>query len=170
MTEDTRMILKELSKVNECLNRMDDRFDGVDRRLDKVDRRLDKVDDRLDKVDERLDKMDDRFDRMDERLDKMDERFDRMDDRFDRMDDRFDKMDQRVDNLEKTTKGELRAIKMYLENEIEPKISIVAEGHIDLMRKFQKIQVCNEEWEMMKMRVLALERGVREIKAKMDVA
>ena len=149
MTEDTRMILKELSKVNECLNRMDDRFDGVDRRLDKVD--------------ERLDKMDDRFDRMDERLDKMDER-------FDRMDDRFDKMDQRVDNLEKTTKGELRAIKMYLENEIEPKISIVAEGHIDLMRKFRKIQVCKEEWEMMKMRVLALERGVREIKAKMDVA
>jgi chromosome segregation ATPase len=149
MTEDTRMILKELSKVNERLNRMNDRFDGVDRRLDKVD--------------DRLDKMDDRFDRMDERLDKMDER-------FDRMDDRFDKMDQRVDNLEKTTKGELRAIKMYLENEIEPKISIVAEGHIDLMRKFQKIQVCNEEWEMMKMRVLALERGVREIKAKMDVA
>ena len=156
MTEDTRMILKELSKVNDRLNRMDDRFDGVDRRLDKVD--------------DRLDKMDDRFDRMDERLDKMDERFDRMYDRFDRMDDRFDKMDQRVDNLEKTTKGELRAIKMYLENEIEPKISIVAEGHIDLMRKFQKIQVCNEEWEMMKMRVLALERGVREIKAKMDVA
>ena len=142
MTEDTRMILKELSKVNERLNRMDDRFDGVDRRLDKVD----------------------------DRLDKMDERFDRMDDRFDRMDDRFDKMDQRVDNLEKTTKGELRAIKMYLENEIEPKISIVAEGHIDLMRKFPKIQVCKEEWEMMKMRVLALERGVREIKAKMDVA
>ena len=132
MTEDTRMILKELSKVNERLNRMDDRFDGVDRRLDKVDNRLDK-----------------------------------MDDRFDRMDERFDKMDQRVDNLEKTTKGELRAIKMY---EIEPKISIVAEGHIDLMRKFRKIQVCKEEWEMMKMRVLALERGVREIKAKMDVA
>lgn len=156
MTEDTRMILKELSKVNERLNRMDDRFDGVDRRLDKVD--------------DRLDKMDDRFDRMDERLDKMDERFDRMYDRFDRMDDRFDKMDQRVDNLEKITKGELRAIKMYLENEIEPKISIVAEGHIDLMRKFRKIQVCKEEWEMMKMRVLALERGVREIKAKMDVA
>ena len=135
MTEDTRMILKELSKVNERLNRMADRFDGVDRRLDKVDNRLDK-----------------------------------MDDRFDRMDERFDKMDQRVDNLEKTTKGELRAIKMYLENEIEPKISIVAEGHIDLMRKFRKIQVCKEEWEMMKMRVLALERGVREIKAKMDVA
>ena len=142
MTEDTRMILKELSKVNERLNRMDDRFDGVDRRLDKVDNRLDKMDDR----------------------------FDRMDERFDRMDERVDKMDQRVDNLDKTTKGELRAIKMYLENEIEPKISIVAEGHIDLMRKFRKIQVCKEEWEMMKMRVLALERGVREIKAKMDVA
>ena len=105
-----------------------------------------------------------------EELAKIHGRLEKMDGRLDRMDDRFDKMDQRVDNLEKTTKGELRAIKMYLENEIEPKISIVAEGHIDLMRKFQKIQVCNEEWEMMKMRVLALERGVREIKAKMDVA
>ena len=124
----------------------------------------------LSKVNERLNRMDDRFDGVDRRLDKVDNRLDKMDDRFDRMDERFDKMDQRVDNLEKTTKGELRAIKMYLENEIEPKISIVAEGHIDLMRKFRKIQVCKEEWEMMKMRVLALERGVREIKAKMDVA
>ena len=104
------------------------------------------------------------------RLDRMDDRFDKMDGRLDRMDDRFDKMDRRMDDLESSTKQEIRSLKTYLENEIETKINIVAAGHFDLMRKFRQVQLCNEEWEMMKMRVLALERGVREIKAKMDVA
>ena len=124
---------------------------------------LAKIHGRLDKMDGRLDKMDDRFDQMDGRLD-------RMDDRFDQMDGRLDKMDRRMDELESSTKQEIRSLKTYLENEIETKINIVAEGQFDLMRKFRQVQLCNEEWEMMKIRVLALERGVREIKAKMQVA
>ena len=105
-----------------------------------------------------------------EELAKIHGRLDKMDGRLDRMDDRFDKMDRCMDALESSTKQEIRSLKTYLENEIETKINIVAEGHFDLMRKFRQVQLCNEEWEMMKMRVLALERGVREIKAKMDVA
>ena len=142
MSEDTKMIMEELAKIHG----------------------------RLDNMDGRLDRMDDQFDKMDGRLDRMDDRFDKMDGRFDRMDDRFDKMDRCMDALESSTKQEIRSLKTYLENEIETKINIVAEGHFDLMRKFRQVQLCNEEWEMMKMRVLALERGVREIKAKMDVA
>ena len=142
MSEDTKMIMEELAKIHG----------------------------RLDKMDGRLDRMDDQFDKMDGRLDRMDDRFDKMDGRFDRMDDRFDKMDRCMDALESSTKQEIRSLKTYLENEIETKINIVAEGHFDLMRKFRQVQLCNEEWEMMKIRILALERGVREIKAKMQVA
>ena len=90
--------------------------------------------------------------------------------RLDKMDGRLDKMDRRMDELESSTKQEIRSLKTYMENEIETKINIVAEGHFDLMRKFRQVQLCNEEWEMMKIRVLALERGVREIKEKMQVA
>lgn len=142
MSEDTKMIMEELAKIHG----------------------------RLDNMDGRLDRMDDQFDKMDGRLDRMDDRFDKMDGRFDRMDDRFDKMDRCMDALESSTKQEIRSLKTYLENEIETKINIVAEGHFDLMRKFRQVQLCNEEWEMMKIRILALERGVREIKAKMQVA
>lgn len=142
MSEDTKMIMEELAKIHG----------------------------RLDKMDGRLDRMDDQFDKMDGRLDRMDDRLDKMDGRFDRMDDRFDKMDRCMDALESSTKQEIRSLKTYLENEIETKINIVAEGHFDLMRKFRQVQLCNEEWEMMKIRILALERGVREIKAKMQVA
>lgn len=105
-----------------------------------------------------------------EELAKIHGRLDKMDGRLDRMDDRFDKMDRCMDALESSTKQEIRSLKTYLENEIETKINIVAEGHFDLMRKFRQVQLCNEEWEMMKIRILALERGVREIKAKMQVA
>ena len=119
---------------------------------------------------EELAKIHGRLDNMDGRLDRMDDQFDKMDGRLDRMDDRFDKMDRCMDALESSTKQEIRSLKTYLENEIETKINIVAEGHFDLMRKFRQVQLCNEEWEMMKIRVLALERGVREIKAKMQVA
>ena len=124
----------------------------------------------LAKIHGRLEKMDGRLDRMDDRFDQMDGRLDKMDGRLDRMDDRFDKMDRCMDALESSTKQEIRSLKTYLENEIETKINIVAEGHFDLMRKFRQVQLCNEEWEMMKIRILALERGVREIKAKMQVA
>ena len=119
---------------------------------------------------EELAKIHGRLDNMDGRLDRMDDQFDKMDGRLDRMDDRFDKMDRCMDALESITKQEIRSLKTYLENEIETKINIVAEGHFDLMRKFRQVQLCNEEWEMMKIRILALERGVREIKAKMQVA
>ena len=119
---------------------------------------------------EELAKIHGRLEKMDGRLDRMDDQFDKMDGRLDRMDDRFDKMDRCMDALESSTKQEIRSLKTYLENEIETKINIVAEGHFDLMRKFRQVQLCNEEWEMMKIRVLALERGVREIKAKMQVA
>ena len=119
---------------------------------------------------EELAKIHGRLDNMDGRLDRMDDQFDKMDGRLDRLDDRFDKMDRCMDALESSTKQEIRSLKTYLENEIETKINIVAEGHFDLMRKFRQVQLCNEEWEMMKIRILALERGVREIKAKMQVA
>ena len=119
---------------------------------------------------EELAKIHGRLDNMDGRLDRMDDQFDKMDGRLDRMDDRFDKMDRCMDALESSTKQEIRSLKTYLENEIETKINIVAEGHFDLMRKFRQVQLCNEEWEMMKIRILALERGVREIKAQMQVA
>ena len=71
-SEETKMILNELSTMNR-------RFDRIDEHLGGIDERLDKVDERLDKMDERLDKMDERFDKMDERLDKMDEHFEKLD-------------------------------------------------------------------------------------------
>lgn len=51
MTDETKLIL-------EMLGKLDSRLDNVDIRLDKLDSRLDNVDNRLDNIDNRLDKLD----------------------------------------------------------------------------------------------------------------
>lgn len=48
MSEETRLILDELQKINGRLDKMDGRLDKMDGRLDKMDARLDKMDERFD--------------------------------------------------------------------------------------------------------------------------
>jgi len=59
MTEDTTMILHEISALKDSMNehfqKVDKRLDGVEQRLDGVEQRLDGVDQRLDGVEQRLD-------------------------------------------------------------------------------------------------------------------
>ena len=132
--------------------------------LSLLDRQFDKIDKRFDGMDERLDRMDERFDRMDERLDRMDERFDRMDERFDRMDERFDRLEGRVDKLEESVTG----LQLAVENEIRPSIQILAEGHMMLNEKLDRVLENAKETEELKTRVDALEAGFRLMQDKID--
>ncbi len=56
-------------RINEQLDRVDQRFEGVNERLDGVDQRLKGLDQRLDGVDRRFDGIDQRLERVDQRLD-----------------------------------------------------------------------------------------------------
>ncbi len=144
-SEETKMILNELSTMNRRFDRIDEHLGGIDERLDKVDERLDRIDERLDKVDERLDKMDERFDKTDERLDKMDEH--------------FEKLDKSVSD-----------IKLTLENETNRNIRLIAEGHLTLNRKLDDALKVDNEKELLLIRVNILENEVRRLKERSDVS
>lgn len=165
-SEETMMILNELSTMNRRFDRIDEHLGGIDERLDKVDERLDKIDERLDKVDERLGKMDERFDKMDERLDKMDERLDKMDERFDKTDERLDKMDEHFEKLDKSVSD----IKLTLENETNRNIRLIAESHLTLNRKLDDALKVDNEKELLLIRVNILENEVRKLKERSDVS
>lgn len=158
-SEETMMILNELSTMNRRFDRIDEHLGGIDERLDKVDERLDKIDERLDKVDERLGKMDERFDKMDERLDKMDERFDKTDERLDKMDEHFEKLDKSVSD-----------IKLTLENETNRNIRLIAESQLTLNRKLDDALKVDNEKELLLIRVNILENEVRKLKERSDVS
>ena len=158
-SEETMMILNELSTMNRRFDRIDEHLGGIDERLDKVDERLDKVDERLDKVDERLDKVDERLDKVDERLGKMDERLDKMDERLGKMDEHFEKLDKSVSD-----------IKLTLENETNRNIRLIAEGHLTLNRKLDDALKVDNEKELLLIRVNILENEVRRLKERSDVS
>lgn len=58
------LILGQLGKIDQRLDKIENRLDMMDQRLEKVENRLDKVENRLDKVENRLDKVENRLDNL----------------------------------------------------------------------------------------------------------
>ena len=115
-------------------------------------------------LDRQFEKIDKRFDGIDERLDRMDERFDRMDERFDRLEGRVESLEGRVDGVE----GGLKRLQFVIENEIQPHIQLLAEGHMMLNEKLDRALENAKDTEELKTRVDALEAGFRQMQDKID--
>lgn len=69
----------------------------------------------------------------------------------------------------KKTQIKISGIEMTLENEIRNNIRIVAEGHTDIIRKFDDYMIENSK-EMFSVRMNILETDVRNIKEKIGIA
>ena len=108
-------------------------------------------------LDRQFEKIDKRFDGIDERLDRMDERFDGIDERFDRLEGRVDKLEESVTSLQ-----------LAVENEIRPSIQLLAEGHMMLNEKLDRVLENAKDTEELKTRVDALEAGFRQMQDKID--
>lgn len=88
-----------------------------------------------------------------QKLDLLLEKMDAHDRRFDQIDQRFEKIDERFEKLE----DEVGSLGMILENEIRRNIEIVAEGHMDLVRKMNEVLSKSETMEQLSVRVGVLE-------------
>lgn len=108
--------------------------------------------------------LDRRFDKIDERFDKVDERFDRLEGRMEKLEGRVEKLEGRMDGVE----GGLRHLQLVVENEIRPQIQILAEGHMMLNEKLDRVLENAKETEELKTRVDALETGFRLMQDKID--
>lgn len=70
----------------------------------------------------------------------------------------------------KKTQIKISGIEMTLENEIRNNIRIVAEGHTDIIRRFDDYMVIENSKEMFSVRMNILETDVRNIKEKIEIA
>lgn len=66
--------------------------------------------------------------------------------------------------MEKIAK-DVSDIKLTIENEIRHNISIIAEGHSILDRKFNQSQVLPSDIEQMKLKIIYLETEIEKLKA-----
>jgi len=108
--------------------------------------------------------LDRRFDKIDERFDRVDERFDRLEGRMENLEGRMEKIEGRVDKLEESVTN----LQLVVENEIRPSIQILAEGHMMLNEKLDRVLENAKETEELKTRVDALEAGFRLMQDKID--
>lgn len=104
----------------------------------------------------------------------MNERFDKvnsdMNERFDKinsdMNERFDEVYSTMQEEFKNVYAEFKDIRMTLENETNPSIRIIAEGHYDLNKKLDNVSKVENEKELALLRITRLENEVRQLKTK----
>ena len=71
---------------------------------------------------------------------------------------------QRILDEIEGVKTEVKSIQLTLENETNRNIRLVAEGHLDLIRKLDEALQVENEKELLLVRVNSLENDVRRIK------
>ena len=108
-----------------------------------------------------------RLNHLEERMEHVEKRLDRLEERMDRLEERMDHADERMDNLEDAIKAldkQIRDIRITLENVTNPNITIIAEGHLDLVRKLEDALRVENDREIMRIRLNALADDVRRLK------
>ncbi len=98
------------------------------------------------------------------RIASMETRLDGIETRLGGMETRFDGMVTKIDSLE----AEVTDIQVTLENETNKNIRIIAEGHMDLVRRLDEFLEVNHEKEMLMIRLNRLENEVRRLKERME--
>lgn len=101
-------------------------------------------------------------------IEPLNDRFDKLEGRFDSLEGRFDKLEKKVDHLDL----DVRDIKLSIDNEINPKINIIAEGHLDLNRKLDQyighVLKVDDEFEQLNLRMIHQESELIKVKARLD--
>lgn len=129
MTEETRMILDKLERMEEKLNSLDNKVTYLDEKVSCLDEKVTCLDEKVTCLDEKVSDLDEKVTCLDTRVSEMDERF---------------------------TK-DIREIKITLESEVNRNIAVIAEGHLSLDSKLDEALKVNQEREMLLLRVNRLE-------------
>ena len=87
-----------------------------------------------------------------------------IEDRVTKIEDRVTGIEDRMNGVEKRVAG----IEMTLENETNPNIKVIAEGHLDLSRKLDDALKVENEKEILLIRVNHLENELRKVKEQIN--
>lgn len=82
------------------------------------------------------------------------------------MENKISDMDEKMSKMQ----DDILNIQLTLENETNRNIKIIAEGHLDLSRKYNEASTIKAEEELALIRLNTLSEDVRKIKAKLTIA
>ena len=126
---------------------------------------LKEIYDKIQSIDNRMDAMENKMDAMENKMDAMENKMDVMEKQMLGMQNSISGMNEDIKKLNDKTDR----IEIMLENETNPNIDVIAEGHLDLVRKLEEATAISKDKETIKMRVNALEREVKIIKIALGI-
>ena len=89
-----------------------------------------------------------------------------MENKISDMENKISDMDEKMSKMQ----DDILNIQLTLENETNRNIKIIAEGHLDLSRKYNEASTIKAEEELALIRLNTLSEDVRKIKAKLAIA
>ena len=89
-----------------------------------------------------------------------------MENKISGMENKISDMDEKMSKMQ----DDILNIQLTLENETNRNIKIIAEGHLDLSRKYNEASTIKAEEELALIRLNTLSEDVRKIKAKLAIA
>lgn len=126
---------------------------------------LKEIYDKIQSIDNRMDAMENKMDGMENKMDAMENKMDAMEKQMNGMQNSINGMNEDIKKINDKTDR----IEIMLENETNPNIDVIAEGHLDLVRKLEEATAISKDKETIKMRVNALEREVKIIKIALNI-
>jgi len=115
-------------------------------------------------IEDRVTGIEDRVTGIEDRVTGIEHRVTGIEDRVTRIEDRVTGIEDRVTGIEKR----VTSIELTLENETNPNIKVIGEGHLDLSRKLDDALKVENEKEILLIRVNHLENELRKVKEKID--
>lgn len=111
------------------------------------------------KTNEKISGIENKISGMENKISDMESTISSMENKISDMDEKMSKMQDDILNIQLT-----------LENETNRNIKIIAEGHLDLSRKYNEASTIKAEEELALIRLNTLSEDVRKIKAKLAIA
>ena len=155
MSEDTKLILGEIAKVNNGLVELKSEVSELKQDVTRLDNRISRLENDVSGLKQDVSGL-----KQDVSGLKQDVSGLKQD---------FIKLDNKVSGLEmdvSVLKQDFQDFRLTLENETNRNIKLIAEGHFDLLRKLDDALRIENEKEMMSIRVTSLENEVRRLKEK----
>ena len=131
----------------------------LEKSAEKTNEKIAGIENKISGIENKISGMENKISGMENKISDMESTISSMENKISDMDEKMSKMQDDILNIQLT-----------LENETNRNIKIIAEGHLDLSRKYNEASTIKAEEELALIRLNTLSEDVRKIKAKLAIA
>ncbi len=160
-----QVVREEISPLAERMGRLESKVDRLESKVNSLESKVDSLESKVNSLEAKMDSLESKVDSLEAKVNSLESKVNSLEAKVNSL-----KAD--VDSLKEKVAANAHAIQEVqatLENDIDRKISIIAEGHLDISRNLEKAIRVSQTQEEYQLRVVALETEVRRLGNRLKV-